>query len=96
MALASHLGSPPHSRGNSISPSSWLITAYVLVGVVIATNLVFERWTRQIDENLGTSKQQRQPSSPRSSRPAPLYSLAPMVALTLMIVFVMVVKPTPF
>jgi hypothetical protein len=76
---------------------SWLVTAYVLVGVLIATNLVFERWTRRIEESVGTSEQEPSADLPEIIRArAPLYSLAAMVTLTLMIVFVMVVKPTVF
>jgi hypothetical protein len=76
---------------------SWLVTAYVLVGVLIATNLVFERWTRRIEEGVGTSEQEPSAELPEVIRArAPLYSLAAMVTLTLMIVFVMVVKPTIF
>jgi hypothetical protein len=75
----------------------WLVTAYVLVGVLIATNLVFERWTRRIVESVGTSDHEPSAELPQVVRArAPLYSLAAMVTLTLMIVFVMVVKPTLF
>jgi hypothetical protein len=76
---------------------SWLVTAYVLVGVLIATNLIFERWTRRIEESVGTSEQEPSAELPEVIQArAPLYSLAAMVTLTLMIVFVMVVKPTLF
>jgi len=76
---------------------SWLVTAYVLVGVLIATNLVFERWTRRIDESAGASG--HGPSTDLKAviaARAPLYSLAAMVTLTVLIVFVMVVKPKLF
>jgi hypothetical protein len=76
---------------------SWLVTAYILVGVLIATNLVFERWTRRIENSVGMSNQD--PSAELAeviNTRAPLYSLALMVTLTLAIVFVMVVKPSLF
>ena len=76
---------------------SWLVTAYVLVGLLIATNLVFERWTRRIEESVSTSEQEPSAELPEVIQArAALYSLVAMVTLTLMIVFVMVVKPTLF
>lgn len=74
---------------------SWLISAYVLVGVLIAFNLGFERWTRRVERavddaagpsNLGVAMRAR----------TPLVALGGMVVVTLSIVFVMVVKPSLF
>jgi len=77
--------------------AQWLITAYVLVGVLIATNLVFERWTRRVDRSVGESAGEPSPDLIEAIRArAPLASLATMVTLTLLIVFVMVVKPSLF
>jgi Na+/melibiose symporter-like transporter len=76
---------------------SWLVTAYVLVGVLIATNLVFERWTRRIEQSVTTSEKERSADLSEVIRArTPLYALVGMATLTLIIVFVMVVKPTLF
>ncbi len=68
----------------------WLLTAYVLVAVLIVTNLGFERWTRRIDAAAGDHRLLERTVQER----APLYSVTAMVLLTLAIVFVMVVKPS--
>jgi uncharacterized membrane protein len=70
---------------------SWLVTAYVLVVVLIAFNLGFERWTKRIERALDGAGD-RSLAAAIASR-SPFYALAAMVALTLLIVFVMVVKP---
>lgn len=74
--------------------SGWLLAAYVLIGLLIATNLVFERWARRIEHGLSEpgAGPARELSTIVSARVA-TYSLMGMVALTLLIVFVMVVKP---
>lgn len=75
--------------------ASWLITAYVLAGVLIAFNLGFERWTRRIEQAVeGTALSAELDAAMRSR--APHYALTGMIVLTLSIVFVMVVKPTIF
>jgi hypothetical protein len=33
--------------------ASWLIAAYVLVGILIVFNLWFERWTRRVEDAVG-------------------------------------------
>lgn len=75
--------------------ASWLITAYVLVGVLIAFNLGFERWTRRIDRAVDGIAPSAELGAAMRSR-APVYALTGMILLTLSIVFVMVVKPTIF
>jgi hypothetical protein len=72
--------------------ASWLIAAYVLVGVLIVFNLGFERWTKRIERTVDVSTDLD--AAVRSR--VPLYALAGMVALTLSIVFVMVAKPQLF
>jgi hypothetical protein len=67
----------------------WLVTAYALIGLLIAVNMVFERWTRRVERSIGD----QEPLAATTRERAPLYSLTAMVALTLAIVFVMVVKP---
>jgi hypothetical protein len=73
--------------------TSWLLDAYVLVVLLIATNFVFERWTRRVaraasDDGSGLPDLR----SVLYDRTAML-ALAGMVGFTLAIVFVMVVKP---
>ena len=71
---------------------SWLVTAYVLVAVLIAFNLGFERWTRRIKHALDGEINQSLAAAIAAR--SPIYALAAMVTVTLLIVFVMVVKPT--
>jgi hypothetical protein len=73
----------------------WLVTSYVLVFLLIATNLVFERWTRRVD----AAVKQEHGGSQKSLQPVlrdrvGTLSLTGMVLITLGIVFVMVVKPS--
>ena len=82
-------GSAAALTGSIDLTQRWLLTAYVLIGVLILTNLRFERWTRRVEA--GLSDDVRLAATVRER--APLYSLAAMVGLTLGIVFVMVVKP---
>jgi hypothetical protein len=73
----------------------WLVTSYALVFLLIATNLVFERWTRRVEAAAkqadGGAQDRLQPVL--RDRVAAL-SLSGMVLITLGIVFVMVVKPS--
>lgn len=73
----------------------WLVTSYALVFLLIATNLVFERWTRRVDAAV-----KREDGGAQDSLQAVLrdrvgaLSLGGMILTTLGIVFVMVVKPS--
>jgi hypothetical protein len=69
----------------------WLIAAYLLIVLLIGFNFTFERWTRRVEEAL--RGQAGTEAGVIRSR-APAYALAGMVTVTLLIVFVMVVKPT--
>jgi uncharacterized membrane protein len=70
--------------------STWLLAAYVLIALLIATNFAFERWTRRL-----TSALEEPAALDATVRdPTGLYYLTGMIVLTLAIVFVMVVKPT--
>jgi hypothetical protein len=71
----------------------WLITAYVLVGVLIAFNLGFERWTKRIEHAVDGEEASLSELHGAVRSRAPIYALVGMVLLTLSIVFVMVVKP---
>jgi hypothetical protein len=73
----------------------WLITAYVLVGVLIVFNLGFERWTRRVERGVEHGAASTDLANAIGAR-APVYALTGMVVLTLLIVFVMVVKPALF
>jgi hypothetical protein len=70
----------------------WLLAAYLLILVLIAFNFAFERWTRRVQEAVGqaTDADRLEVLAART----PLFALAGMVTVTLLIVFVMVVKPT--
>lgn len=71
----------------------WLIAAYVLVLVLIGFNLGFERWTRRVERAAEVGVAATDLTAAVRSR-TPMYALGGMVTLTLLIVFVMVVKPT--
>jgi hypothetical protein len=73
----------------------WLITAYVLVGVLIVFNIGFERWTRRIEKSVANREASTDLADAIAAR-APIYALSGMVVLTLLVVFVMVVKPALF
>ena len=73
--------------------ASWLITAYVLVGVLIVFNLGFERWTKRIERASEDHADSRADLDAAIRARAPVYALTGMVLLTILIVFVMVVKP---
>jgi hypothetical protein len=76
--------------------ASWLITAYVLVGVLIVFNLGFERWTNRIERAVEDESSSRADLDAALRSRAPVYVLAGMVLLTISIVFAMVVKPQLF
>jgi hypothetical protein len=69
----------------------WLIAAYVLILVLIAFNFTFERWTHRVEEAV---HEQGVTDPPFVRSRTPVYALAGMTTATLLIVFVMVVKPT--
>jgi hypothetical protein len=75
--------------------ASWLITAYVLVGLLIAFNLGFERWSKRVERVVDNDAASPELAAALGAR-VPVYALGGMVTLTLLIVFVMVVKPTLF
>jgi hypothetical protein len=76
--------------------ASWLVAAYVLVGILIVFNLWFERWTRRVE----TAAEDDAPGSTElplvTGSRVPIYALAGMVTISLLLVFVMVVKPALF
>lgn len=76
--------------------AAWLVTAYVLVGVLIVFNLGFERWTRRIGRAVDDGREAPTDLNAAIAARAPVYALGGMVTLTLLIVYVMVVKPTLF
>jgi hypothetical protein len=69
----------------------WLIAAYLLIILLIAFNFTFERWTHRVEE--AVRGEVATVATAIRSR-TPVYALAGMVTVTLLIVFVMVVKPT--
>ena len=72
----------------------WLLTSYVLIILLIATNLVFERWTRHVEAAVAGDEGESQMSLEDVVRArVGAASLAGMIVITLAIVFVMVVKP---
>lgn len=70
----------------------WLIAAYLLILLLIAFNFTFERWTRRVEEAVEQETDADRLDVLRARTPA--YALAGMITATLLIVFVMVVKPT--
>ena len=70
----------------------WLISAYVLILVLIAFNFTFERWTHRVEDAVKEGTDTEPTTVLRSRRPS--FALAGMITATLLIVFVMVVKPT--
>jgi len=69
----------------------WLVAAYGLIVLLIGVNFAFERWTHRVEEAV-RAEGGTEASVIRSRTPA--YALAGMIIVTLLIVFVMVVKPT--
>jgi hypothetical protein len=76
--------------------ASWLVTAYVLVGILIVFNLWFERWTRRVETAVADDARAATELPVAIDSRAPIYALAGMVTVTLLLVFVMVVKPALF
>jgi hypothetical protein len=70
----------------------WLIAAYVLILVLILFNFTFERWTHRVGEAVSEENDAGRLRVLRARTPT--YALAGMITATLLIVFVMVVKPT--
>ena len=64
----------------------------MLVGLLIVCNLGFERWTHRIEHALDGERSESLAAAIAAR--SPIYTLAAMVTITLLIVFVMVVKPT--
>jgi hypothetical protein len=61
---------------------------------LIATNLVFERWTRAVANIVAAEDVSQEGIDRIVSRTAASASLTGMILITLGLVFVMVVKPT--
>jgi uncharacterized membrane protein len=78
--------------------SQWLLTAYVLLILLVGANLYADHWMKEVAEAAVVSESNDAgpvlASWVRSRRP--VMSLAATAAITLAIVFVMVVKPDPF
>lgn len=72
----------------------WLITSYLLVVVLIATNLVFERWTRNVEAVASRDDLSQEALDVVVSRSTAPAALTVLILITLGIVFVMVVKPS--
>ncbi len=72
----------------------WLLTAYVLVGTLVATNLAFDRWSQQVERSAAEVGEAASPElAVLINARGPIFSLAALVTITLLVVFVMVVKP---
>ena len=69
----------------------WLIAAYLAILVLIAFNFTFERWTHRVEEAV---RDEAVTEAPVVQARTPVYALFGMVTATLLVVFVMVVKPT--
>jgi uncharacterized membrane protein len=74
----------------------WLLIAYGLLVLLVATNLYADRWMRQVNSAAQASSGGDSSAELDGWRrsPAPIWSLASAIAITLALVFVMVVKPT--
>jgi hypothetical protein len=70
----------------------WLIAAYVLILVLIGFNFTFERWTRRVEAVVDEKPDADRTGVFRARTPS--YALVGMITVTLLIVFVMVIKPT--
>lgn len=69
----------------------WLLTAYVLVVLLGANGLYAERWMRQVEAAAATESESLRMWQRSATR---LWSTTAAVLLTLVVIFVMVVKPT--
>lgn len=78
--------------------SGWLVTAYPLIGLLAANGLYAERWMSQVERAAEGSAADAQSALLEGWRRSmtPLWSLGAAIAITLSIVFVMVVKPILF
>jgi uncharacterized membrane protein len=76
----------------------WLVTAYVLLVGLIVVNLYADRWMKRVHLAAGAASEARAPAELDTWRRSsgPVWSLGAAIALTLALVFVMVVKPTLF
>ena len=75
-------------------PTQWLVASYVLVVLLVGTNLVFERWTRSVERVAANEDSNQAAIDDVVSRSVAPAALAGMILITLGLVFVMVVKPT--
>ena len=74
--------------------TGWLVTSYVLVAGLAGANLAFGRWADRLALAADGPRPGGAPELRALTRsPIPVVSLATKVTLTLVIVFVMVVKP---
>lgn len=77
--------------------ASWLITAYVLVAVLGAHGILFDRWTKRVALSFGSNGVSEPDRLERLRRDrAPLYLLGAMAVLVVAIVYVMVTKVSLF
>jgi uncharacterized membrane protein len=76
----------------------WLVTAYALLGLLVAANLYADHWMKEVARAAdATDAATLTPELARWVRSrTPVWSLAASGAITLAIVFVMVAKPDPF
>jgi hypothetical protein len=72
----------------------WLLTAYVLVILLGLNGVLAERWIGQVERAAQASPSADLQGLVRAR--SPIVSLTIMIGLTLAIIYVMVVKPTPF
>lgn len=72
--------------------AGWLLLAYGLIVLLIVTNLTFERWTRRIDAaaDVGDDRSLTDVVKSRSA----LVAVTAMTLFSVLIVFVMVTKPS--
>ncbi len=72
----------------------WLLTAYVLVILLGVNGVLAERWIGRVERAAEASETTDLERLVRAR--SPIVSLTIMIGLTIAIIFVMVVKPTPF
>jgi hypothetical protein len=72
----------------------WLLTAYVLIILLGLNGVLAERWIGQVERAAQASPSADLQRLVRAR--SPIVSLTIMIGLTLAIIYVMVVKPTPF
>ena len=77
--------------------ASWLITAYVLVGLLGLHGILFDRWAKRVALTFGSSGANEPDRLERLRRDRrPLYLLGAMATLVVAIVYVMVTKVSLF